>query len=119
VPIYGYRCNTCGAEVEKRQSFTDAPLTTCESCGGSLRRLLHPVGIVFKGSGFYNTDNRKAAAGTNGDGAKSSENGESGKTATESKPAASTSSSESSTSTTPPPSKSDSSASKPAAPSKT
>ena len=119
MPIYGYRCNTCGAEVEKRQSFTDAPLTTCEACGGSLRRLLHPVGIVFKGSGFYNTDYRKAAAGSNGDGSKSSENGESRKTATESKPAASTSAGESAPSTTPAPSKSDSSESKPAASSKT
>jgi putative FmdB family regulatory protein len=81
VPIYGYRCDACSAEVEKRQSFSDAPLTTCESCGGALRRMLHPVGIVFKGSGFYNTDNRKAAAaaGANGDGANgSTENGDSG-----------------------------------------
>jgi putative FmdB family regulatory protein len=64
LPIYGYRCDACGAEIEKRQGFHDAPLTTCEQCGGALRRILHPVGIVFKGSGFYNTDNRKTAAPT-------------------------------------------------------
>ena len=115
MPIYGYRCDACGAEVEKRQSFSDAPLTTCEVCGGALRRLLHPVGIVFKGSGFYNTDNRKAAAGSNGDSSKSpSENGDAGKSSSE-KPAAS-SSGESSSST---PAKSESSTSTASAPAKT
>jgi putative FmdB family regulatory protein len=117
VPIYGYRCDVCGAEVEKRQSFSDAPLTTCESCGGALRRLLHPVGIVFKGSGFYNTDNRKAAAGSNGDASKSaSENGDAGKSSSEKAAASSSSSGESSSST---PAKSESSTSTAPAPAKT
>jgi putative FmdB family regulatory protein len=114
VPIYGYRCDACGAEVEKRQSFSDAPLTTCETCGGALRRLLHPVGIVFKGSGFYNTDNRKAAAAANGDGSKSSsENGDAGKSSSESAASSSSSSGESSSST---PAKSESTASTAPAP---
>lgn len=58
MPIYTYQCQSCSAIAEKRQSFSDAPLTTCEQCGGNVRRLIHPVGIVFKGSGWYVTDSR-------------------------------------------------------------
>ena len=58
MPIYTYQCQACGTILERRQSFSDAALTTCEACGGALRKMLHPVGIVFKGSGFYNTDYR-------------------------------------------------------------
>lgn len=79
MPIYAYRCEACGAEIEKRQSFQDDPLTICETCGGRLRRVLHPVGIVFKGSGFYNTDSRKSSsvtAASNGEASKSSSDGE-------------------------------------------
>ena len=57
---------SCGRHVEVVQSFSDEPLRTCEHCGGPLKRVFHPVGIVLKGSGFYSTDNRssrsKAAA---------------------------------------------------------
>jgi putative FmdB family regulatory protein len=63
MPIYVYRCADCNAEIEKRQSFSDAPLTTCESCGGHVRRVLQPAGVIFKGSGFYSTDNRNGAKG--------------------------------------------------------
>jgi putative FmdB family regulatory protein len=62
MPIYVYRCDDCSSQLEKRQGFSDAPLTTCETCGGSIRRVLQPVGIIFKGSGFYSTDNRSGAA---------------------------------------------------------
>ena len=58
MPIYTYQCQSCATVTEKRQSFNDDPLTTCEACGGDLRKLIHPAGIVFKGSGFYNTDYR-------------------------------------------------------------
>lgn len=58
LPVYTYACAACGQEIERRQSFSDAPLTVCDTCRGSLRRVLHSVGIVFKGSGFYNTDYR-------------------------------------------------------------
>lgn len=64
MPIYTYGCKSCGGQIERRQSFSDAPLSVCESCGGPLRRLLHPVGVIFKGSGFYNTDYRKTANGS-------------------------------------------------------
>jgi len=49
VPTYTYKCTACEDVTEKRQSYSDAPLTTCERCGGALRKVIHPVGIVFKG----------------------------------------------------------------------
>lgn len=66
MPTYVYRCQTCGEELEIVQSFTDEPLTICPNCDGELRKVFHPVGVVFKGSGFYKTDNRskKPAAST-------------------------------------------------------
>jgi putative FmdB family regulatory protein len=64
VPTYQYACTTCGEQVEAVQKFTDDPLTVCTSCGGSLRKVFSPVGIVFKGPGFYRTDSRKAATAT-------------------------------------------------------
>jgi len=62
VPTYQYTCTDCGEPVEAVQKFTDAPLTVCAACGGRLRKVFSPVGIVFKGSGFYRTDSRKSAA---------------------------------------------------------
>src|SRR5437764_4330985 len=58
VPTYTYTCTACNDLIEKRQSFSDPPLTTCRQCGGALRKVIHPVGIVFKGSGWYITDSR-------------------------------------------------------------
>jgi putative FmdB family regulatory protein len=63
MPIYVYRCADCNAEIEKRQGFSDAPLTMCEDCGGRLRRVLQPAGVIFKGSGFYSTDYRNGTHG--------------------------------------------------------
>jgi putative FmdB family regulatory protein len=60
MPIYEYACTSCGERTEAKQSFTDPPLEDCPVCGGKLRKLYSPVGIVFKGSGFYSTDARKA-----------------------------------------------------------
>jgi putative FmdB family regulatory protein len=60
MPTYEYRCQDCGSTVEVVQSFKDEPLTVCGVCGGRLRRVFHPVGIVLKGSGFYSTDNRSS-----------------------------------------------------------
>ncbi|MCE1174141.1 MAG: zinc ribbon domain-containing protein [Propionibacteriales bacterium] len=65
MPTYQYRCTECGSELEVVQKFTDDPLTVCPECEGSLRKVFNAVGVVFKGSGFYATDNRtkgKAAA---------------------------------------------------------
>jgi putative FmdB family regulatory protein len=62
VPTYQYTCTDCGEPVEAVQKFTDAPLTVCAACGGRLRKVFSPVGIVFKGSGFYRTDSRNGAS---------------------------------------------------------
>ena len=56
MPIYEYQCESCGYQFEVKQSIKDAPLTTCERCGKSLRRLISSPGIMFKGSGWYVTD---------------------------------------------------------------
>jgi putative FmdB family regulatory protein len=61
VPTYQYACTDCGDRSEVVQRFTDDPLTVCSACGGKLRKVFSPVGIVFKGSGFYRTDSRKGA----------------------------------------------------------
>jgi putative FmdB family regulatory protein len=58
MPTYQYRCTACGRELEAVQKFTDAALTQCPACSGSLRKVFNAVGVVFKGSGFYATDNR-------------------------------------------------------------
>lgn len=58
MPIYEYACTACGERTEAKQGFDDPPLETCEICGGKLRKLYSPVGVVFKGSGFYSTDAR-------------------------------------------------------------
>jgi len=67
VPIYEYRCDECGDSFEILQRMSDDPLAACEKCGGTLRKVLHPVAIHFKGSGFYTTDygkgSRRRAAG--------------------------------------------------------
>jgi putative FmdB family regulatory protein len=61
VPTYQYACTACDERLEAVQKFTDDPLTVCEVCGGSLRKVYSPVGIVFKGSGFYRTDSRNGS----------------------------------------------------------
>jgi putative FmdB family regulatory protein len=61
VPTYQYTCTDCGEPVEAVQKFTDDPLTLCAVCGGRLRKVFSPVGIVFKGSGFYRTDSRNSS----------------------------------------------------------
>jgi putative FmdB family regulatory protein len=70
MPTYEYVCTECGDRTEVVQSISDAPLTTCAVCGGGLRKVFSPVGIVFKGSGFYRTDSRAAPAKADGDKAK-------------------------------------------------
>ncbi len=62
MPLYTYRCNENGHEFEVRQRMVDDPLTECLVCGGPVRRVVSSVGVVFKGSGFYVTDNRSSSA---------------------------------------------------------
>jgi putative FmdB family regulatory protein len=70
VPTYQYRCTECGEDLEVVQKFSDEPLTVCPACQGALRKVFSPVGIVFKGSGFYRTDSRNGSGSGAGDGAK-------------------------------------------------
>jgi len=58
MPTYEYACQSCGTHVEVFQRFSEAPLTSCGVCGGELRKVFHPAGILFKGSGFYVNDSR-------------------------------------------------------------
>ena len=62
MPTYQYTCTECGEPLEAVQKFSDDPLTVCPVCSGKLRKVFSAVGIVFKGSGFYRTDSRKASA---------------------------------------------------------
>jgi putative FmdB family regulatory protein len=62
VPTYEYACAECGERLEAVQKFSDDPLTECPACQGRLRKVFSPVGIVFKGSGFYRTDSRTSSA---------------------------------------------------------
>jgi putative FmdB family regulatory protein len=61
MPLYEYECKDCGVRFECRQPITSDPLEDCPECGGGVHRLIHPVGIIFKGKGFYVTDNRSKA----------------------------------------------------------
>ena len=66
MPIYTYRCENCGVQFERRQKFADDPLKRCPECSkNTLRKVYLPVGIVFKGSGFYATDNRSPSGSRN------------------------------------------------------
>ena len=59
MPIYSYRCDHCGVQFDRRQKYSDETLKVCPECGEEkIRKLYLPVGIVFKGSGFYSTDHR-------------------------------------------------------------
>ena len=65
MPIYAYRCRSCGGHFERYQSFTDVALRLCPDCRKkTLNRIISLVGIVFKGPGFYSTDNRPSSPAT-------------------------------------------------------
>jgi putative FmdB family regulatory protein len=85
MPIYTYRCENCGVQFDRRLRFSDDPLKVCPECDEeALRKVFLPVGIVFKGSGFYSTDNRtssgsgaRAGKSSDSDSSSSSEKSES------------------------------------------
>jgi putative FmdB family regulatory protein len=84
MPIYTYRCENCGVQFDRRLRFSDDPLKVCPECEEeTLRKVFLPVGIVFKGSGFYSTDNRtssgkgRGASKSEGESSTSSEKSES------------------------------------------
>jgi putative FmdB family regulatory protein len=66
MPTYGYRCSSCGHQFEIVQRISEEPLTACPKCQGKLSKVLYPVGISFKGSGFYSTDYKGAGNGSAG-----------------------------------------------------
>jgi putative FmdB family regulatory protein len=111
VPTYQYRCTECGGELEAVQKFSDEPLTVHEDCGGRLRKVFSPVGIVFKGSGFYRTDSRKGStasepastSASSSDSSSSSSNGSGDKAAGSEKSSSSSSSSSDKSSASPTP----------------
>ena len=81
MPIYTYRCESCGVQFEKHQKFSDQPLKRCPECSeNALRKVYLPVGIVFKGSGFYATDNRSPSGASRASEGKSKEGDKSEKT---------------------------------------
>jgi putative FmdB family regulatory protein len=86
MPTYGYRCGSCGHQFEIVQRISDEPLTTCPKCQGKLSKMMYPVGISFKGSGFYTTDYKGAekSAATSSNGAASKEGGSESKPETKS-----------------------------------
>jgi putative FmdB family regulatory protein len=72
MPTYKYACRDCDSQFEAMQSFHDAALAECGACGGRLRKVFTPAGIIFKGSGYYTTDYRPQPAAESGDGQDSS-----------------------------------------------
>lgn len=103
MPTYVYACDTCGAQFEQFQSFKDEPVRVCPRCEASVRRVFQPVGIVFKGSGWYITDSRKSeSASVSADSAKAETKSESSETKAEAKAEAKSETSSSSSSDTKP-----------------
>src|SRR5215469_14882204 len=71
MPTYAYECTGCGHSFEAFQKMSDSPLTLCEVCGGALKKLMFPVGIMFKGPGFYVNDYAKKSGESKSDSASS------------------------------------------------
>lgn len=97
MPTYQYACTDCGHAFEQVQSFSDDALTTCPECRGKLRKVYNAVGVVFKGSGFYRTDNRSSSGSSSG----SSSSGSSSSTSSPDSSGSSSGSSSSTSSSTP------------------
>ena len=64
MPIYVYECMNCGIRFEQQQRISDDPIEVCPECAGQVRRVIQPVRVIFKGSGFYVTDNRRISGGS-------------------------------------------------------
>jgi len=62
MPTYQYKCDECGISFDRFQHFSEQPLERCPECDGPVHRVIQPVGVIFKGSGFYVTDNKKNSA---------------------------------------------------------
>jgi len=74
MPTYTYQCDNCGVRFDRHQKFSEKPLSVCPECSKkSLRKVFTPVGIVFKGSGFYATDYRSPSGGSRKNGSNKEE----------------------------------------------
>ena len=71
MPTYDYQCRSCGRTIEVIHAMSEDGPSACEVCGGELRKVIHPTGIIFKGSGFYKTDSRSAGSASVGGGSRS------------------------------------------------
>jgi len=78
MPVYEYRCKSCGKTHEIEHGFNDPRPSQCPSCGGPLVRVFHPVGVVFKGSGFHKTDYAGSGARSDGEAAKGTKSADGG-----------------------------------------
>ncbi|MEV6231108.1 FmdB family zinc ribbon protein [Saccharopolyspora shandongensis] len=99
MPTYQYACTECDHRFEAVQSFSEDSLTECPNCTGRLRKLFNAVGIVFKGSGFYRTDNRSSNSSSSTTSSNSSASSSSSSSSKSSESSSSSSSSSSSTTT--------------------
>jgi putative FmdB family regulatory protein len=86
MPIYEYECESCGTHFDKLQSMNDAPIRQCPECSGTVHKVFHPAGIIFKGSGWYITDSRKSTSSAVTGESKSTESGAKADAKTETKP---------------------------------
>ncbi len=87
MPAYEYECEQCGVRFERLQRMSDAALSICPECSGHVHRVMQPVGVIFKGSGFYVTDHRgKSSTGIPSPNKKKEEESKAGSTAGESTP---------------------------------
>jgi putative FmdB family regulatory protein len=89
VPTYDYQCRSCGAVTEVIHAMSDDGPSVCEVCGGALRRVLYPAGIIFKGPGFYRTDSRAGGSSSSTGSSASTAAPKAEGTSADSKPAAS------------------------------
>ena len=90
MPTYGYRCRSCGNEFEILQKISNPPLKTCPKCAGELAKMVYAAGIIYKGSGYYNTDYKSGSKGSEkaSDKADSNGSGSSSEGSGDAKPAA-------------------------------
>jgi putative FmdB family regulatory protein len=94
MPLYTYECNNCGVVFERLQKFTDKPIKRCPECNkNSVKKVIQPAGIIFKGSGWYKTDSRSSSTSTPASSSKSKKSESQSETKTESKSTESTASS--------------------------
>ena len=90
MPLYEYRCRSCNHQFEFQQSFSDDALTVCPECEGELRKVFNPVGISFKGTGFYKNDSRSSSSSSSTSSTSSTSGGDSTPAPSTKEPASST-----------------------------